>query len=128
MPEKFLEGKIEQKEQPSKFNLLTNYEETVRAMAEIEGEAWLSGDQESKKTDLTTRGAIEHLKRLAGVDAEFRADGIEPEEYDSAVYSVYGNGGWSRWMIMRDGEVRFSKFHDPDKAKKAEAVGFRIFK
>lgn len=39
---------VEEKEQPSKFNLLTNYEETIRAMAEVEGESWWNRDQEGK--------------------------------------------------------------------------------
>ena len=127
MPEKLSEGKIEERERPAKFNLLTNYEETIRAMAEVEGEAWFNKDQNSKKTDYTTRGAIEHLKRLAAFDEELRSEGKEPEESGNAVYSVYGNGGWNRWMIMRNGEVKFSRFHNPQRAGEAEAKGFEIF-
>lgn len=98
---------------------MTNYEETARAMAEVEGEAWFNGDQKSKNTDYTTRGAVEHLKRLMDRDAG--------GEDDVVVFSVYGSGGVSRWMVMASGEVRFSRFHDPEKAKKAEAAGFKIF-
>jgi len=120
MSERKSEGAgVEQKEQPSKFNLLTNYEETIRAMAEVEGESWWNGDQKSKKMDYTTRGAVEHLKKLAERKTEV--------EKDVVVFSVYGTGGVSRWMIMSDGEVRFSRFHDPEKAKEAEKKGFKIF-
>jgi hypothetical protein len=120
MAEKIVgEAGREMKERPSKFNLLTNYEETTRAMAEVEGESWWNGDQKGKKTDYTTRGAVEHLARLNQRNAE--------AENDVVVFSVYGIGGVSRWMVMGDGEVRFSRFHDPEKAKKAEEAGFKIF-
>jgi len=127
MSEKLVEGKIEQKEQPSKFNLLTNYEETIRALAEVEGEAWFNGDQKKKNIENTTRGALEHLKRLAALDEELRSEGGEPEESENAIYSVYGDGGWNRWMIMRNGEVRFSRFHNPEKSGEVETRGFKIF-
>jgi hypothetical protein len=46
-----------------------------------------------------------------------------------AITVIYGNGGWSRYMVRGDGEVQFSARHSsPEGVTKAEAAGFRIFR
>lgn len=112
---------IESKEEVYPFNLLTNYEETLKAMAEVEGGSWLRDDQGSSQKESTTRGAIEHVKEL------LEKEHAKPEETD-VIYTIYGNGGVSRWMLMGNGDVLFSEFHHSEKAKKAEEKGFKIFR
>lgn len=117
--EKIEAGK-ELKEQVYPFNLLTNYEMTLAAMAEVEGGFWLRDDQKGIQKELSTRGAIEYFEKL-------KKSGAHPEDTD-VIYTIYGNGGVSRWKLMGNGEVWFSEFHHQDKAKKAEERGFKIFR
>jgi hypothetical protein len=111
----------ESKEGESRFNLLTNYDGTVAAIAEVEGEGWLY--QNGKSDGNNTTGAVEHLKKL--VD-----HGMLPGEEDEIVYQIYGGGGSTRWNVMGNGEIRFSKTHSwitPEKTRKSEELGFKIF-
>jgi len=112
---------LESKEKVYPFNLLTNYEETLKAIAEVEGGSWLRIDQEGKNKENSTRDAVEHAKELL----EIEKANLEPT---AVIYDIYGNGGVSRWKLMGNGEVWFSEFHDLDKAKKAEERGFKIFR
>jgi len=115
------EKNIESKEKVYPFNLLTNYEETLRAMAEVEGGSWLRDDQSIGQKESTTRGAIEYAEEL------LKKEQAKPEVTD-VIYTIYGNGGVSRWKLMGNGEVWFSESHHPEKAKKAEERGFKIFR
>lgn len=111
----------ESKEGESKFNLLANYDETVAAMSEVEGEGWLY--QNGKSDENNTTGALEHLKKLAD-------RGMLSGEEEEVVYQIYGSGGSTRWNVMGNGEIRFSKTHSwitPEKTRKAEGLGFKIF-
>lgn len=98
-------------------NLLTNYRETLRAIAEIEGPAWLQ-DQATETTN-TAREIFEHLREL---DAETK-------QKASALFDLYGSGGRHRWIIRTDGTVEFSAHHaiDEEKINKARKLGFNIF-
>jgi hypothetical protein len=114
-----LKRNSEKKEKNYPYNLLTNYNDTIEAMAEVEGQAWLNGDQNSKNNN-TTQGAVEHINKTVSQSSLV--------EDDDPVYVVYGNAGVSRWIIKANGEVWFSEFHDPEKAKKAAQKGFNLFK
>ncbi len=78
-------------------------------------------DQSISQKEYTTRGAIEYARELMEKEKAI------PEKTD-VIYTIYGNSGVSRWKLMGNGEVWFSEFHHPEKAKKAEERGFKIFK
>lgn len=105
-------------------NLLTHQEETIQAMAKVEGEAWLNDQKRSlakKDLELTVYGAIKNLKEWPAPK--------EGEEVFS-IAEIYGGGGTSRWYVMTDGTVRFSPFHDRveprTKTQKAQELGFKM--
>ena len=104
--------KSETRENQSGHNLLTNFDQTVDLIREVEGEAWYR----SYINDV--RVLLERLKQSES----------EPEQ---VIGSFYGDGGVTRWTVLANGEVRFSAFHDTGdrektKTKKAEALGFKL--
>jgi len=106
------EPKQPNKENLTERNLLTNFDQTIELMRQIEGDAWYKNYIDDAKS------MVRHLKELADSD-------LEP---DDVAGSIYGDGGATRWMVMVNGEVKFSKFHDAGiKAKKAEELGFKLF-
>ena len=116
----------EVEESGSRFNLLTNYEETLQAMAEIQGVAWLESQMREAPADLNVKGALAQLKMVA-------ANGISPELNDGILTTIYGAGGGLRWGVTFSGEVKFSGFHiasgsqGQDQLEKAKALGFKIY-
>ncbi len=117
-----MENSLESRENIKEFNLLTNFEETINAMAEVEGQDWLLADQNDPDQSRCIGGAVEYLHKL-------HSEGLTDEylRENPVVTDIYGVGGYSRWFIMLNGEVRFSQHHHPEKAKKAEALGFKLF-
>ena len=116
------EKSIEQQSEQPTYNLLTNLEATLDAMAEVEGSAaWKERIQHSAADgEGTLKGALRSLR-------EFVPEAIADEQ-ENALYSIYGIGGSNRWMIMLDGEVQFSQFHaSREKTRKAREMGFKIF-
>lgn len=113
------EKPIEQKVEKPTYNLLTNFDETLRAMAEVEGhEDWFKTSQSSSGTG-SVRQALEQLKEWGDP---------KDQEESNALVDIYGSLGSNRWMVMRNGEVRFSRFHaNLEKIQKAEEMGFKIF-
>ena len=110
------EPKQPNKEKLTERNLLTNFDQTVELMRQIEGNAWYKNYIDDAKS------MVEHLKELADSD-------LGP---DDVAGSIYGDGGVTRWMVMVNGEIRFSALHDTGdgrkiKTKKAEALGFKLF-
>ncbi len=109
--------KFEQEHAPR--NLISNFEETVLAIAELEGEYWLKMSKKAEGEG-SVKEALEYLRNNQGEDAP--------------PISIYGGGGINRWMVKVDGSVEFSKHHatrggqnDAGDIKKAQELGFKIF-
>ena len=100
---------METEQEKLPLNLLTNYEETVQAIAEIEGNGWRKMSEESPG-EYSLGGILHHLKT---------------SEWEGA-YTLYGNGGWNRYYVSPDGTVRFSKAHGKKDAEHARELGFEI--
>lgn len=104
------------------YNLRTDFEATMQAMAEVERGGWLRSNirvaenwEDASEGDRSA--SLEGARRwLATVD---------PSE--DRWHVVYGDGGVNRWYVHADGRVRFSKFHAiPEGLRRAEALGFWI--
>lgn len=132
---------VEQKEKP-KMNLLTNFDNTLQAMGEIEGYGWMLREIEEqeafKKTGKTTQqsiaGAMEFLDNVRK-RIEEETDAEEKKYLQESLphhnYVVYGAGGWNRWFVDWQGNVYFSKYHavqvNTEKVfQKVRAFGFGI--
>lgn len=65
--------------------------------------------------------AIENLERMTSrpFDPEFDS------EFDTCG-EIYGDGGWHRYYLYRNGEIGFSKSHGSSAAKDAATLGFMI--
>jgi hypothetical protein len=137
------EIQIEKQEKPT-MNLLTNFDDTLQAMAEIEGYDWLVKELrliEKKKNNNNgdyyqcLAGALEYLKKIRE-DIEEETDPEEKkyslDNFKDKIFVVYGSGGWNRWFVNGFGEVKYSKYHAPagvDNSalfKKIEALGFEL--
>jgi hypothetical protein len=119
---------IESKEAPAGRNLLTDYEGTFAAMAEVEGsEYWKNLN--SKDEEYSTIGAVKYLESLRQKGTRF---GGPSEDELPIVCEVYGDGGLTRWGVRIDGEVLFSEFHAKgpgleEKLEKAKRLGFKLY-
>jgi len=98
-------------------NLRTHFQETMEAMAEIEGKAWLKTQETA--TELGVCGAREYL---------------EEADDESSPYTIYGDGGVNRWVVRPDGTVELSRHNatrggldDAGDIQKAKNLGFKIF-
>src|SRR5262245_1895197 len=102
-------------------NLLANYAQTLDDMALVESIDYFgridpgSGDywkaRQTKDNGHTVASALKKLSKLY--------------KYDSA--TVYGVGGWNRWLVSPNGEVALSGYHSLARTKKAaEELGFAI--
>lgn len=127
------------------MNLLTNYDDTLLAMAEIEGEGWL--DRQLRATEdmqLTAPNMLKHIRRKHEDVAEYKKDletETDPEEIKAIEHyldifgdledpvgdSIYGSGGWNRYIVRGTGEVLFSRQHGGEDTEKAKALGFNIW-
>ena len=110
-----------EKEKLLQRNLFTNFEETIKAIAKIEGQAWLE-IQENKKLEQTIKKAL--LDRDKNIEID--------EEKNPVAYEIYGRGGDNRWFVKKDGTVELSKLHvtgidRKDVIKKAQELGFDMF-
>lgn len=66
-------------------------------------------------------GALRKVAKSALVPYEDRS--WEPTDH---CFTIYGVGGWHRWMVTYDGEIRFSAHHsNPERVAVAEKLGFR---
>lgn len=97
-------------------NLLTNFNETLEAIASIEGPRWLAeqleGDRERYPKNIAA--AMEKLNGTKKMYTEF---------------IVEGAGGINRWLVKSDGSVVYlqsTKAGGPEKAERARALGFSI--
>ena len=132
--------------QAQEMNLLTNYDDTLLAMAEIEGEGWL--DQQlrvTEDTQLSVPNMLKHIRKKHEDLAEHEKDletETDPEEIESIKHyldifgdledsvgdTIYGSGGWNRYIVKGTGEVLFSRLHSgTEDIEKAKELGFKIF-
>jgi hypothetical protein len=96
-------------------NLITNFDQTIELIRQIEGEAWFNG----------------YLKDVKDIISKLKESQTVPDP-EEVFDSFNGDGGITRWMVMGNGEVRFSSFHDTgdpflSKTKKAQELGFKLF-
>ncbi len=90
-------------------NLKSHPEETLAALARVEGESWKL--EQKGWTSNNVDGAIAWL------------DDNEEEKYHSS-YIIYGTGGMNRYSVDPQGNVTFLKSHG--KPERAAAEGFKI--
>jgi len=110
-------------------NIISHFEQTADAIADIEGDAWASrqasdakfwGDEHMPQHDTTLMGVLTRLQKC------------EPGEAGQQV--LYGDGGFNRWYISSEGDVGFSRSHavantgDTEESllQKIELLGFKI--
>jgi len=114
-------------------NLLTAYDETLLAMAEIEGYGWLSVELDPKhpwsERD-SVRSALKGLQHHRDANEKAKREGrdwaVLPET--ESVEEIYGAGGWNRWIVLLNGDVMLFGMHAPQEMReRAKALGFRIF-
>lgn len=95
------------------INLLTDEAGAIRALADMEGEPWLS------------RQLAEWFDSLVGLKHAIAWLAGRPR---NQTHEIYGNGGMNRYFVRSDGEVCFSRMHACYPGRKtiakAEALGF----
>ena len=96
------------------MNIFTDYEGTLNAMAEMEGQGWRELTTTESRPE-SVKGAlafIEEAKKMQG---------------ESPTVVVYGNYGFHRYFIKGDGEVLYSRMHGLEEdAEQATRLGFTI--
>lgn len=104
------------------LNILTNREETLRAMEEIEGSGWVDYCNEADG-EYTVNGILAlHASRT---EEDICMDDDDGDNYMHG--SVYGSGGWNRWFIRFDGRLVLSGGHATRQALLlAKVLGFEI--
>lgn len=106
----------EKKEQLPPRNLLTHPEETIQAMAEIEGPEWLN---QQKRVEETLKNTGEYENNLINALERLKI---------GKKSIIYGRGGGNRWHVAANGEVSFSEAlaESPNYLQKARNLGFKI--
>ncbi len=102
------EAATEKKEELDAMNLLTNREAVINALIEMEGSDWYERHQPSWKEN-SIDGAL--------AEATSREDnrGI-----------IYGVGGWHRYSVDSNGNVRYIESKGKVEAAKAKELGFKL--
>ena len=108
--------KIPERQERPPRNLLTNYEETLAAMTELETPEWLLQQESLQHEEPTIANALRWLSRHKGVSRSF---------------TVLGWGGINRWIVRLDGTVSFLyseayKAGSSESAERAAALGFEV--
>ncbi len=106
-------------------NLLTNFEETIQKMAEVEGlnsevsgQGWLKRETAEDAGEESIAAAMKHLKE----------GDYEEEDARDIFTKILGDGNVNRWGVRRNGDIAFSRFHaGKEFLEKAEELGFEIF-
>jgi hypothetical protein len=125
------------------MNLLTNYDDTMLAMAELEGEGWLNRQLSATEDDqLTVPNMLKYIRRKqkdVEEDMAELATATDPKtiaylermlarwETDTVGDSIYGAGGWHRYIVQADGKDLYSAHHGRTDADKAAELGFEMF-
>jgi hypothetical protein len=107
---------IEQKEQMPARNLKTHPEETIKAMAEVEGPAWFQIQIAAQEGKLNaSERAISIQQALENLEKGKRT-------------TIYGAGGKNRWFVAPDGKVSFVGMNacSEQHLEKARELGFEI--
>lgn len=120
----------------TQYNLLTNYEATLRAIGLLEvGNAartdWLGESAGDVFKHLQTR--MEELRK-SWSDPSWHTD-PEDEAYllkqinpSQSIGTIYGSGGYHRYFVRLNGDVEFSKGHAMQEyIQKAQQADFKIF-
>lgn len=95
-------------------NLLTHKDETIAAMAEIEGPNWRRDSENDPPDEYNISGALRWLSKKP-----------DPEGLH---FVIYGSGGYNRWFTMPNGDVKLSKGHAGEKdIERAQTLGFEIW-
>lgn len=100
------EIKVEQ-EGNYRLNLINNREAVIQALIEMEGERWFKMQETWGENSID--GAL--------VDAQTDPSGIG---------IIYGFGGIHRYMVRKNGDVRYSESHGRSAKDKAVKLGFQI--
>ena len=103
------------------YNLRTNFDATVEAMAYVEQGGWLNSEKRIvERWDEADPG--ERLYSLEGA-RRWLTEGAPGRQR-----TIYGDGGVNRWFVYPDGRVKLSKFHanDARRLARAQEKGFWI--
>lgn len=103
------------------LNLLTNKEDVFAAFELMEGPGWLRDELKYVRGETldvylnnSIVGCLEWLKN--------RSDA------DTGSYIIYGSGGYHRYSVRPNGDVRFSAGHAlKEKTQQAKDLGFEVF-
>ncbi|MEK7644715.1 MAG: hypothetical protein AAB391_00110 [Patescibacteria group bacterium] len=111
-----IERQQEKMESKIPKNLLTHYEDTLRAMSYLEGEGWLLGEKAEGQTAASALKAIESWSK-----------GKTGEGAPVSLFTIYGAHGFNRYFVYSDGSVLFSAGHASKKdTERASRLGFGI--
>lgn len=108
-----LEKQQEERESAIPKNLLTNYDDTLRAIGYIEGEGWIGVQNREGQSASSSLKAIAYAQK----------DSIS---HDRPIFTIYGAGGYNRYVVFPDGAVKYSRFHGIGDAERARRLGFGI--
>lgn len=109
-----LEKQQEERESKLPKNLLTHLDDTIRAIACIEGESWLNGQREEDGKNVFTA-----LQVIA--DARKQKTASKYPLFDMYGMSV------NRYWVFSDGTVKFSQHHGTRKdIERARRLGFDV--
>jgi hypothetical protein len=124
-----------------KLNLQATPEEDLRAAFDLlEGEGFYdrsSSDESMVGIRRAREALLERQKDYIDFwmqEGAYKDDTPEEQEEDkdhfnwrdSIGISIYGSGGWNRYMVQVDGTIGFSRMHGPGKAEDAGALGFEV--
>ncbi|GEM_PF-2699487 len=98
----------EQKEKLDVMNLLTNRQAVIDALIEMEGRDWYERHQPSWGEN-SIDGAL--------------AEATSRKDYRGIIYGV---GGWHRYVVDSNGNVRYIEDKGEVEAPKAKALGFKL--
>jgi hypothetical protein len=92
------------------LNLKTNKDDVLTALELMEGD-WIL----RQKGNYSIAGAVDWLNE-------------NPEE---GFYTIYGSGGYNRYFVYSNGDIKFSAYHaeypKKETVKKAQDIGFQIY-
>ena len=107
------------------LNWRENLDAVISCIAQVEGQEWAYNERRILAEQLPDPVEFEY-----SVAAALKCfERFEPESEESGFFarSVYGVGGWNRWIFRFNGAVEFSDYHgrrgDADKARK---LGFTV--
>lgn len=115
----------------TKYNLTTAYDNTLQAMAEIEGYEWLEsqfGHQNCTPDHHCVKNAsIRIEKARKQVDDHHLTPWMDATDSDRTIFVIYGSGGGNRWFVNGYGDVMLSGHHaGHDTMAKAKSLGFEV--